>query len=199
MLSAFETERTAWYGHAVTVERDSDGDLLRRIAGGGPGAAPAEGVLCRRFAPRIRLYGLRHLRSPDRARDLTQSVLLGLLEAARSGRIREPDHVDRFVLGTCRHFVQRMKHADHRTLPLPEDEISRVTGVVEPRPFDTAALLRCLSALEQRAQRVVLLSYTEDLAADEIARRLETTAGNVRVLRHRALASLRRCLEGGGA
>ena len=36
-------------------------------------------------------------------------------------------------------------------------------------------------------------------AAEEIAAAVETTVGNVRVLRHRALADLRACLEGAPA
>jgi len=43
---------------------------------------------------------------------------------------------------------------------------------------------------------VVHLSFHEERSAEEIAQRLETTAGNVRVLRHRAVARLRRCLDG---
>ena len=53
------------------------------------------------MAPRIRLYGLRHLRSATAADDLVQQVLLNLLEALRAGRLREPDKLAQFVLGTA--------------------------------------------------------------------------------------------------
>src|SRR5688572_5444185 len=69
----------------------SDAELVRRIMAGGGDARAAEAELCRRFAPRVRLYGLRHLRSEDRARDLVQSVLLAVLEAVRAGRVEDPD------------------------------------------------------------------------------------------------------------
>lgn len=39
------------------------------------------------------------------------------------------------------------------------------------------------------------LSFFRERSADEIAEVLETTAGNVRVVRHRAVAQLRQCLE----
>jgi len=50
-----------------------DGALARRIAeaGAAPDAA-AEAALYRRLAPRVRLYGLRHLRDPHAAADLVQ-------------------------------------------------------------------------------------------------------------------------------
>ena len=58
----------------------SDADLAPRIAGGD---REAEAEMCRRMAPRIRLYGLRHLRSAPAADDLVQQVLLTVLEALR--------------------------------------------------------------------------------------------------------------------
>ena len=56
------------------VETLTDGQLARGITSSFSSSAgrdrDAEGELCRRFAPRIRLYGLRHLGDEDRARDL---------------------------------------------------------------------------------------------------------------------------------
>ena len=76
----------------------SDADLAPRIAAGD---REAEAEMCRRMGPRIRLYGLRHLRSPSAADDLVQQVLLKILEALRAARLREPDKLAQFVLGTC--------------------------------------------------------------------------------------------------
>ena len=81
----------------------SDSDLVHRIALGHDTEAEAE--LVRRMAPRIRLYGLRHLRNPDAADDLVQQVLIVALEALRAGRLRESDKLASFVLGTCRMAV----------------------------------------------------------------------------------------------
>jgi len=58
---------------------------------GAPPPAAAEDEICRRFAPRIRLYGLRHLRDAQAAADLVQDVLVRVIEALRGGRLREPD------------------------------------------------------------------------------------------------------------
>lgn len=115
----------------------ADSELVQRIARSIDTRA-AEAELCRRFAPRIRLYGLRHLRSEDRASDLVQGVLL--------------------------------------------------------------ALSTCLTKLDPRSRTVLLLSFEAEHSADEIAQLIDSSAGNVRVVRHRALAQLRRCLDcGAGA
>jgi RNA polymerase sigma-70 factor, ECF subfamily len=67
----------------------NDAELVRQIGAGNDREAEAE--LFRRMAPRIRLYGLRHLRSEHAADDLTQQVLITTLEALRAGRLREPE------------------------------------------------------------------------------------------------------------
>jgi DNA-directed RNA polymerase specialized sigma24 family protein len=42
---------------------------------------------------------------------------------------------------------------------------------------------------------VLELSFHDELESDEVAARLALTRGNVRVIRHRALAALRACLD----
>src|SRR5688500_17127154 len=61
----------------ATLEAVSDETLARRIAGGLPGSSDGEEAeLYRRFAPRVRLYGRRHLRNAAAADDLAQDVLV---------------------------------------------------------------------------------------------------------------------------
>ena len=164
--------------------------MVHQIAAGSPAA---EAELCRRYAQRARLYGLRHLRDEQRALDLMQAVLLRVLEAARAGRVEEPDKLERFVLGTCRHLTLQMRERDGRALPVPDEELANIP-VDAPEPTDRGALARCVAGLDERSRRVVLLSFHEERSADEIAALLATTTGNVRVVRHRAVAALRRCL-----
>ena len=174
----------------------SDAELVHSIAQAAPGARGAEVLLCKRFAPRIRLYGLRHLRDPDRAQDLVQMVLLALLTAARAGRIEELSKVERFVLGTCRNLTLKLREQSLRFELRAEDDVAALPQVEPFEPADTGALLRCFDRLELRAKQVVMLSFNEERSADEIAQQLALSSGNVRVLRHRALLALRRCLDG---
>jgi RNA polymerase sigma-70 factor (ECF subfamily) len=182
----------------------TDAEVVARIAAGSGGARDAEAELCKRFAPRIRLYGLRHLRDEDRARDLVQAVLVAVLVAARAGRVKEPDKVARFVLGACRNVASRVRETEGRTELVAEfDEwpadlaatadAERASGLER---VDLAALMHCVSLLEERARHVVSLSFQQGRPTEEVAARLGTSVGNVRVLRHRAVAALRRCLDG---
>ena len=171
-----------------------DAELVRAIAARADDAAAAEAELCRRFAPRVRLYGLRHLRDEDRAADLVQAVLLALLQAARAGRIADPARVDRFMLGTSRNVAARIRETDARSAG--DAALATLAAADEPlERIDAAALWRCLRALEDRARRVLMLSFNDERSADEIATLLAISAVNVRVLRHRSIAALRRCLD----
>lgn len=169
--------------------------LVRRIGSRASDASAAEAELCRRFAPRARLYGLRHLRDEDRARDLAQAVMLAVIEAVRAGRVEEPEHIDRFVLGTCRNVALRMRDIDARAQPMDVAEIDALFTAPVVEPVHVGTLYHCLSTLEPKGRTLVYLAFNEGRSAAQIAVVLETTPGNVRVLRHRAVAQLRRCMD----
>ena len=97
---------------AAVAEGPSDHQLAVRVAGGGDPAAEAELVL--RFTPRVRLYGLRHLREPAAADDLVQEVLLLTLERLRAGRVREPERLALFVFGACRLVIRNQRLGTRR-------------------------------------------------------------------------------------
>ncbi len=177
-----------------------DGALARRIAEAG--AAPdsaAEAELYRRLAPRVRLYGLRHLRDRQAAADLVQQVLLMTLERLRAGKLREPERIASFVLGTCRMTVLEMRRGTRRREALLETwgDAAEAFEAPEPLALDPDRLAGCLEALSERERSVVVLSFFADKQADEVGAELSISGGNVRVIRHRALARLRECMGAG--
>src|SRR5678815_5115631 len=107
----------------------NDADLVRQIGLGDP---EAEGELFRRMAPRICLYGLRHLRDSHAADDLTQQVLITSLEALRAGRLREPEKLASFVLGTCRMTVLDLRRNAQRKERLLEQFGADMLAPVPP-------------------------------------------------------------------
>jgi RNA polymerase sigma-70 factor (ECF subfamily) len=190
-------------GYAPPVPTDSqfaaldDGALARRIAGAG--ATPdssAEAELYRRLAPRVRLYGMRHLRDRTAAADLAQQVLLMTIERLRAGEVREPERIASFVLGACRMTVIEMKRGERRREDLLEvwSDKEQVFEAPEPVALDPDRLAGCLEALAERERSVVVLSFFADKPADEVGSELGITGGNVRVIRHRALGRLRDCM-----
>ena len=173
----------------------TDAHLAVRVASGD---ADAEAEVCRRMAPRIRLYGLRHLRAASAADDLVQQVLLKLLEALRAGRLREPEKLTHFVLGTCRMTVIELR----RRARLHEQLLAEFGTDLIPEPppmprVDEPQLARCVQMLKERERSVVVLTFYDEQTAGEAAGFLGLTEANVRVIRHRALRNLRSCMEAG--
>lgn len=178
-----------------------DAALARRVAAAGraPDAA-AEAELYRRLAPRVRLYGLRHLRDRAAAADLVQQVLLMTLERLRAGEVREPERIASFVLGACRMTVMEMRRGQKRReeiLALHADN-QEAFEAPEPLALDPHRLAGCLERLSERERSVVVMSFFADKAADEVGAELGLSGGNVRVIRHRALGRLRNCMGADG-
>lgn len=158
----------------------------------------AEAQLFRRFAPRIELYGLKHLGDRSAADDLVQQVMLRVLEAVREGRLEEPDKLTSFVFGTCRNVTWDLRRALRREQRLEREATSLEASVGPPTlgEQDVTRLASSLNALSERESTIVRMSFFEDRSTDDIAARLNLTAGNVRVIRHRALAKLATRLHG---
>lgn len=176
-----------------------DAALARRVADAGAAIdAAAEGELYRRLAPRARLYGLRHLRDPHAAHDLMQQVLLMTLERLRAGKVRDPEQVASFVLGMCRMVVLEIRRGTWRreTLLQTYGDMPEAVDPADSHALDADKLAGCLDRLAERERTVVVLTFFGDQAGDEVARELGLSAGNVRVIRHRALGRLRTCMEG---
>ncbi len=179
-----------------------DASLARRIVAARPGIdGGAEAALYRRLAPRVRLYGLRHLRDPHAAADLVQQVLLVTLQQLRAGTLREPERLASFIFGTCRRVVLDLRRTGARRERLLRTyEADVPTGVPADEPqLDQARLLGCLERLSERERSVLVLSFVDDQPAQRVATALDLSEGNVRVIRHRALQRLRGCMDAGEA
>jgi len=171
----------------------NDAELVRRI---GTGDTEAESELFRRMAPRIRLYGLRHLRDEHASDDLTQQVLITTLKALRAGRLREPEKLASFVLGTCRMTVLDLRRNAQRKDRLLEQFGADLHATVQPSipQLDHDRLARCVQSLKERDRAVIVMTFYDEQTGADVARFLGTSEANVRVIRHRAIHQLRECL-----
>jgi len=184
----------------TSIESTGDEVLARRIAAGPAGSTDAEEAeLYRRFAPRVRLYGRRHLRDAAAADDLAQDVLLLTFERLRAGAVRHPEEIGSFILGASRltaragrRLARRRDAIAARFMPTRQEMApSSMPGLDAPR------VAACLRGLAERDRLVVLLTFYADREAPRIAGDLGLSAGAVRVIRHRAMARLRDCVLGG--
>lgn len=159
----------------------------------------AEAELCRRFVPAVRAFARRRLRDPDAVEEFSQDVLLVLLEALREGRVAAPERLGGFVLGICRNLVIDRARQHERRKALWEVYGAALETVsvaaVEKETYEVIHLEDCLNQLSKRARDLIRLGYIESRPHEEIATELQISESNARVLRHRALSSLRDCMS----
>ena len=159
--------------------------------------AEQERAVCRRYASRIRAYGLRHLRDSATAEDLMQQVLLDVLQALREGKVNDVANLESYIFGTCRNMAMSIRRGDARRRRIA-DEVTRELPERYEAAWDlvdSGRLDRCLERLEERARAVVVATFVDERGADEIGRSLSLSTANVRVIRHRAMAHLHQCME----
>ena len=166
----------------VSLE-DDDAELARRIAAAAPDRdAAAEAELCRRFAPRIRFYGLRHLM---------------ILQKLRAREVREPERLASFILGTCRQVVIDGRRGGLRRERLLETFAADLSPFVDDgfEALDTGRLRECLQRLPERERAVLVMTFYDERPAEAVGVELGLSAGNVRVIRHRGIERLRGCMQ----
>jgi RNA polymerase sigma-70 factor (ECF subfamily) len=79
----------------------------------------------------------------------------------------------------------------------PDDEsvLARLAAPGSGDPGLRDALRRCLSGLDEEAQRCVVLAYCSGFSREELAERFNKPVGTIKTLLHRSLRMLRVCLE----
>lgn len=151
-----------------------------------------ETELCQRFHPLLRAFGRRHLRDTAAADELAQETLVIVLTALRDGRAVE--NVGGYVLGVARNLVREGWRKDQRSREAAS-ALAVFSEGVSPAPEFDIGLRRCIAKLTAKARAVLERAIVEEESGPEIAHALGITEGNVRVMRHRALAEVRRCMQ----
>lgn len=185
----------------LSLEVVKPGSLPATPAASGPDLRiPAEGEVCREFAPRIRAIALRHLKDRSSADDIVQEVLASVVLALRDRRIEQPEHLGAYVFSACRRRIADAHRTEARRSALREEiGIAGVTDskhadVPNEKHLDIDQLLVALTPLSGRERQIIVETFSADRSAEEIAQSIGTTAGHVRVLRHRALCKMRAAL-----
>ena len=136
------------------------------------------------------------MRDEHAAEDLTQQVIVTALEALRAGRLREPEKLASFVLGTCRMTVLDLRRGSRRKERLLQQFGSDLLAPVplsQPH-LDRERLSRCVQGLKERERMVVVMTFYDERAGADVAGFLGVSEANLRVIRHRAIHRLRECM-----
>jgi RNA polymerase sigma-70 factor (ECF subfamily) len=180
---------------AAAVGRARDQAEARLIDAAVAGDAAAFAALYDQHADRVYRHCYYRLGNRADAEDLTQQTFLAAWQAiGRYRRTSVPFIAWLLTIGQ-RLAISHIRRA--RAIAVPDV----VAAAAADDPADafgaraTRALVRqAILQLKPERREVILLRYIEGFTVAEVAAALGKTDNNVRVIQHRALADLRRCL-----
>lgn len=168
------------------------------VSAAAAGDRRSEGALVARFAAAVRTFARRRLKTADAVDEFAQEVFLRFVQALRTGAITEPERAPGFVLGICKNIARERVRLNERRAELWAEfgaALAPLTEQPELATYQLAQLEDCLSQITQRSREVIKSAFIDGESASEIGKRLSMTEGNVRVVRHRALETLRSCMS----
>lgn len=173
--------------------------LLERAKGYDPRAL---GEIYDTYFDKIYRYIYRYLGEARLAEDLTADVFLKLLEAIKSSQAPRTN-LSAWLYRVAHNLVVDYfrRRSGGESTPLEERLVAAgddLTMVVEKK-LAQQQLRAAISHLTTDQQQVIILKFVEGLSNAQVGQVLDKTEGAVKSLQHRALASLQRIMEGGGA
>ncbi|OGD33855.1 MAG: hypothetical protein A2V45_14620 [Candidatus Aminicenantes bacterium RBG_19FT_COMBO_58_17] len=176
-------------------------DLVLRLQAGD---SASEDELARLFHPHLLAMAASRLNDRETAREIAQEAILGVLSALRVGRLREPEKLPAFVVGTGRNLInnslrQKIQRPEPVTLgfeegaiPDPDPEASESSLEKEER---RDVVFDAIQGLKPVDKRILYLTLAEGLKPQEIALELGLKPENIRLRKSRALKRVRRKLK----
>ena len=132
------------------------------------------------------------------ADDVLQEAALACFRKFKSYEPSRP--FEAWAIGVARREILMKRRKDGRAPLLAHDgaaeTLSQAYLEIAPELDERAGALReCLKGIKDRARSVLRLRYDDSRDAGDIARRLETTPGNIRFILSKARSALRECVE----
>jgi len=175
-------------------------DLARGILAGD---LRSEEEFARVFYPHVMAMTAGRTRDRETALELTQEILMEVLQALRRGMLREPCKLPAFVVGTARnlinhHYQEMARHPapssfDPNIDPSPEADRPWSPQELEIDEEERRTLARrALAKLKPMDRQILYLVLAEGLKPQEIALEVGLKPENVRNRKSRALKIIQR-------
>ena len=155
-----------------------------------------------------KIYRFVYLRvnSKEEAQDITSQVFLNFLSKANKDSKLNPQDIlslqaflyriaKNLIIDSYRHKGQNVVSLDENEEDIPDSAASTVENSAEQEQ-NTKLLQSQLSKLKSPYWEVVVWHYIEELDIETIAKILNKTPGNIRVILHRGLNQLKKEVEG---
>jgi RNA polymerase sigma-70 factor (ECF subfamily) len=138
----------------------------------------------------LTLYAARLLGDVERARDVVQDTFLKLWQADRAS---VDGYLAQWLYTVCRNRALDVRRKEQRMTTLSDNAPPPSADAARPRTDESfAGVLALVADLPERQQEAVRLKFQGGLSYREIAEVMGTTANNVGVMLHTAIATIRR-------
>jgi len=178
-------------GAKKELDVTADALLAERIR---QGDRTAEDELVKRYWSGLLVMFKARLRNtdPEEAYDLTQNTFIGVLQAIRAGKLREPEKLAGFIHGVARNVLNSFFEDGRPGVELTEE----VSGRDPVEMLEAADRQRrahaAINSLSPVDQQILLGVLVDGLSLEEIAIRLKMTPANVRIRKLRAIKKLKK-------
>lgn len=150
------------------------------------------------YAPRIYRFVYFKVSSKEEAQDITAEVFLKAWQYLLDPKGQEVRHLSALLYRIARNNVidfYRQRAARGETTNIEPHDESIADGREQFKKLDAKidveALAPALRSLKDEYREILVMKYIDQLETNEIAEALDKTPGNVRVLLHRAMSSLK--------
>jgi RNA polymerase sigma factor (sigma-70 family) len=167
-----------------------DAELAARIRSGD---RAAEGEFVGLYGRRILLIATARTRDREAARDLTQEILIAVLQALRAGSLREPDKLSAFVQGTARNLINNYLRTRARRAECTLEAVNETgNDSVEEQEFRERRRLvqQELQTGSVLDQKILLYSLVDGHSLAEVAERLQLSHEAVRARKSRLIRKI---------
>lgn len=170
--------------------------LVRRIRSGDEAAEDELVMLYKRP-----VFAIAAARTGDReaARDITQEVLIAVLQAARNGQVRESDKLAAFIQGTARNLINNYFRNRRRRAECNLEDVTEagIDPVEEQEAEERGRLLRQeLQSYSVLDQQILLFSMLDGHSLAEVAKRLKMSHEAVRARKSRLIKKITKRFRG---
>lgn len=198
----FITEKNFMSGTSPTVQNrqaQEAAELLQRAKRFEPQALTA---IHDALYPQVFRYVCYRIDDVQTCEDITAEVFLRLLKALKKEDLTI-DNLRAWLLGTAHHLVQDYYRTAYRhptTAIEHQEHLPNGHNPAEEAENNAARrqIRRAMLQLTSDQQHVLALRFSQELSVQETARMMKKSVEAVKVLQYRALAALRRQLEGSG-
>jgi RNA polymerase sigma factor (sigma-70 family) len=163
--------------------------LAQRIFEGDPSA---EQELVTTYRRGVLVVATARTRDREAAWDLTQDILIAVLQALREGKLRQTDKLAAFIYGVTRNLVNNYLALRARRAECELDDGSYTADPVEElESIERKRLVRSeVEALGAIDQQILLLSLVDGHSLADVAQRLNMSHEAVRARKSRAIRKI---------